>query len=100
MRYTLEDLLDGDGIVEVGHELELPPAVATRERVGMKDLRDEARPTRGTAALLGGRDVKSRFSDAEPIMRRREVIGYRRGDGEVKIAIDTGSGDVTVEPLS
>jgi hypothetical protein len=37
-----EDLLDGDVVVEVGHALELPPALATRERVGMKDLRKEA----------------------------------------------------------
>jgi DUF4097 and DUF4098 domain-containing protein YvlB len=51
-------------------------------------------------ADTGSGDVKSRFSDAEPIVRRREVIGYRRGDGDVKIDVDTGSGDVTVEPLS
>ena len=48
-----EDLLDGYLVVEVGNDLQLPPALATRERVGMEDLRDEARPTRGTAALLG-----------------------------------------------
>ena len=40
---VIENLLDGDGVVEVGHDLELPPALATRERVGMEDLRDEAR---------------------------------------------------------
>jgi len=44
-----EDLLDGYLVVEVGNDLELPPALATRERVGIEDLRDEARPTRGTA---------------------------------------------------
>ena len=36
-----EDLLDGDLVVEIGHDLELRPALATRERVGMKDLRDQ-----------------------------------------------------------
>lgn len=51
-------------------------------------------------ADTGSGDVESRFPDAEPIVRRREVIGYRRGDGRVKIDVDTGSGDVTVEPLS
>lgn len=51
-------------------------------------------------ADTGSGDVKSRFPDSEPIVRRREVIGYRRGDGHVKIDVDTGSGDVTVEPLS
>jgi len=39
-----ENLPDGYLLVEVGHDLELPPALAARERVGMKDLRDEARP--------------------------------------------------------
>jgi len=50
---VIEDLLDGYVVVEVGNDLELPPALAARERVGMEDLRDQARPTRGTAALLG-----------------------------------------------
>ena len=49
---VFEDLLDGYLVVEVGNDLELAPA-ATRERVGMEDLGDQARPTRGTAALLG-----------------------------------------------
>ena len=49
----IEDLLDGSLVVEVGNDLELPPALATRERVGMKDPRDEARSSGGTAALLG-----------------------------------------------
>jgi len=31
-----EDLLDGDLVVEVGHGLELAPALATRERVGLR----------------------------------------------------------------
>jgi len=48
-----EDLRDGYLVVEVGHDLELPPALATPKRVGMKDLRDQTRPARGTAALLG-----------------------------------------------
>jgi len=39
---VIEDLLDGDLVVEVGNDLELPPALATRERVGMGDLRNEA----------------------------------------------------------
>jgi hypothetical protein len=48
-----EDLLGGYLVVEVG-DLELPTTLATRERVGMKHLRDEERPTRGTAVHLGG----------------------------------------------
>jgi hypothetical protein len=50
---VFQDLLDGDGVMEVGNDFELPPALATRKRVGVKDLHDEARPTRGRAALLG-----------------------------------------------
>lgn len=51
-------------------------------------------------ADTGSGDVESRFPDSEPIVRRREVIGHRRGDGHLKIDVDTGSGDVTVEPVS
>jgi Putative adhesin len=50
-------------------------------------------------ADTGSGDVESGFSDALPILRRREVVGFRRGDGAVKIDVDTGSGDVTVDPL-
>jgi len=49
-------------------------------------------------ADTGSGDVESGFADAEPILRRREVVGYRRGEGAVKIDVDTGSGDVSVEP--
>lgn len=50
-------------------------------------------------ADTGSGDIVSRFKDAEPILRRREVVGYRRGDGHVKIDLDTGSGDVRIEPV-
>jgi hypothetical protein len=50
-------------------------------------------------ADTGSGEIVSRFKDAEPIMRRRELVGYRRGDGRVKIELDTGSGDVRLEPL-
>ena len=33
---VIEDLLDGYLVVEVGNDLELPAAIATRERVGMR----------------------------------------------------------------
>jgi hypothetical protein len=49
-------------------------------------------------ADTGSGEIESRFADAEPIVRRREVVGYRRGDGAVKIDVDTGSGDVSVDP--
>jgi hypothetical protein len=38
------------------------------------------------------------FKDAQPIVRHKEVIGYRRGDARTKIDVDTGSGDLMIEP--
>jgi hypothetical protein len=46
----------------------------------------------------GSGDMENRFADATPIVKGREVIGYKRGDGRAKIDIDTGSGDFTLEP--
>ena len=49
-------------------------------------------------ADMGSGDIRSGFADAEPILKRREVVGYRRGEGRIKIDVDTGSGDVVLEP--
>lgn len=45
----------------------------------------------------GSGDLVSGYRDAEPIVKGREVVGYRRGDHRTKITVSTGSGDVTVE---
>jgi hypothetical protein len=45
----------------------------------------------------GSGDLVSRYDDATPIVKGREVVGYRRGDHRTKISVSTGSGDVTVE---
>jgi DUF4097 and DUF4098 domain-containing protein YvlB len=50
-------------------------------------------------ADMGSGDLESGFADAQPIVNRRQVVGYRRADGRIKIEVDTGSGDITVEPL-
>ncbi len=47
---------------------------------------------------VGSGDVSSDFDDATAIRERRKVKGYRRGDLQVKIDVDTGSGDVLVGP--
>lgn len=47
----------------------------------------------------GSGDLTSRFTDAQPILKKKELVGYRRGDGRIKIRVDTGSGDLTIEPL-
>ena len=46
----------------------------------------------------GSGDLVNGFSDAQAIVRGREVIGYKRGDARIRIDVTTGSGDVTVEP--
>jgi hypothetical protein len=50
-------------------------------------------------ANMSSGDLVSRFADAQSIVRGREVVGYRRGDARTRIAVDTGSGDVVIEPL-
>jgi Toastrack DUF4097 len=49
-------------------------------------------------ASTGSGDIESGYDDARAIVHRKEVVGYRRGDGRLRITADTGSGDVTVEP--
>jgi len=46
----------------------------------------------------GSGDITMRYKDATPIVRHKELIGYRRGDAKTKIDVDTGSGDLTIEP--
>jgi putative adhesin len=49
-------------------------------------------------AEMGSGDIVSRYPDAEPIVRKREVIGYRRGAARTRISVDTGSGNLILEP--
>jgi DUF4097 and DUF4098 domain-containing protein YvlB len=49
-------------------------------------------------ANTGSGKVISHYSDAEAIRDGRKVVGYRRGDGRIRIDADTGSGDVVLEP--
>ena len=48
--------------------------------------------SQGSGALRNG------YDDAQPILKGRELIGYRRGTGGARIDVDTGSGNVTIEP--
>lgn len=47
---------------------------------------------------VGSGDVDVRYDDAELRRNRHEVVGARRGSGQTRIMVDTGSGDVTVAP--
>lgn len=51
-------------------------------------------------ADIGSGDIVSRFDDARPILRDRKIVGYRRGDGRIRIEVDSGSGDLVLEPAS
>jgi hypothetical protein len=50
-------------------------------------------------ASLGSGHLVNRYADAEPILEHHEVVGYRRGDGRVRITVDTGSGGLVIEPV-
>lgn len=45
----------------------------------------------------GSGDIVCRYSDADAIVQRREVVGYRRGAEQIRIDVDTGSGDLVIE---
>ncbi len=47
----------------------------------------------------GAGDLECGFEDAQPVVYKRTVVGYRRGDRRVSIDVDTGSGDVAVLPV-
>ena len=47
----------------------------------------------------GSGDLRMAYKDAEPILKGREVVGYRRGDSKIRISVNTGSGDLQIEPL-
>lgn len=46
----------------------------------------------------GSGDILNRYPDAQPILKNKELIGYRRGNGTIRITVDTGSGDLTLDP--
>ena len=47
---------------------------------------------------MGSGEIVSRYPDAEPILRKREVVGYRRGSAQSRISVGSGSGDLILEP--
>ncbi len=49
-------------------------------------------------AEQGSGSIRNRYSDADPIIEGKEVIGYRRGSGRTRITFDTGSGNLVLEP--
>jgi len=49
-------------------------------------------------AETGSGRIVSRYDDADPIMDRKEIVGYRRGSLKSHIKVSTGSGNVVIEP--
>jgi DUF4097 and DUF4098 domain-containing protein YvlB len=99
-RATAEDVEADTGSGSV--DLELAGANLTRVKAdtGSGDVRIRL-PKDASFELradMGSGDLDARFADAQAILNRREVVGYRRADGRIKIDVDTGSGDVSVEP--
>jgi DUF4097 and DUF4098 domain-containing protein YvlB len=47
----------------------------------------------------GSGDLRMAYKDAQPIVKGREVVGYRRGDSKIHIDVSTGSGDLEIAPL-
>ena len=46
----------------------------------------------------GSGDLVNRYDDAQPILEDRVLVGYRRGDGRIRITVGTGSGSLVLEP--
>jgi len=90
----------GSGDVEVvakGTRLE-----RVRANAGSGDLTLRLGPDASFEAYAdqGSGEIVNRYADAEPIVKGREVIGYRRGTGQTRIDFDAGSGDLVLEPGS
>jgi DUF4097 and DUF4098 domain-containing protein YvlB len=90
----------GSGDVELGARGRRLSRVAADTGSGDVTLRLDPDATFEAKADQGSGDLVVRYSDAQPILNRREVIGYRRGDARIRIQVDTGSGDVVIEPGS
>jgi hypothetical protein len=83
-------------------EIEAAGTMLTRLKAdtgsGSVKLRLGADATFEAHASVGSGDIVNHYPDAQPIVKKREVVGYRRGDARTRIDIDTGSGDVVLEP--
>jgi len=101
----VEDASTEDVEIDTGSgDVSIQAAGARLRRIkadtGSGDVRLRLGPEAGFEAHadLGSGEIVSRYPDAQPILKRREVIGYRRGDGQIRIDVDTGSGDLVLEP--
>jgi hypothetical protein len=96
VREAVADTGSGDVALEVtGNRLE---RVKADSGSGTVTLRLGPDASFEALAETGSGEVVSRYADAEPIVRGRDVVGYRRGARKARITVDTGSGDLVLEP--
>jgi hypothetical protein len=88
----------GSGAVELGLTGSRLRRIKADTGSGGVTLRLPADASFELLADQGSGDLTCDFADARPVVRKRTVVGYRRGDGRIRIDVDTGSGDVTVKP--
>jgi Toastrack DUF4097 len=61
-------------------------------------LRLDPQATFEVRADQGSGDIRTGFKDAQAIVQRKQVVGYRRGDARIRIDVSTGSGDLSIDP--
>jgi DUF4097 and DUF4098 domain-containing protein YvlB len=66
---------------------------------GDAELRMGSGVTFHAMAEQGSGKIRNGYEDARAIIHDREVVGYRRGDEQVRITFETGSGSLILEPL-
>ena len=97
-----EDILadTGSGSVTIEASGEKLTRVKADTGSGDVTLRLGADASFEAMADLGSGDIKNHYRDAQPIIKDREVIGYRRGAAHTRIDVGTGSGNFVLEPGS
>jgi putative adhesin len=89
------------GSGDVSLEAAGPRLVSIKADTGSGDVVLHLSPGASFEALAdqGSGDLRMAYKDAQPIVKGREVIGYRRGDSKIRINVSTGSGDLEIAPL-
>jgi hypothetical protein len=96
-----QDVRADAGSGDVAMETEGRRLRSVKADVGSGNITMRLDPASGfhLRASAGSGDVRCLFEDAKAIKEDRKVVGYDRGDESLNIAVDAGSGDVTVAPL-
>jgi len=95
-----EEFIAGTGSGDVDLHAKGTRLTRIKADTGSGDVRLRLDPDATFEAMAdqGSGEIVNRFSGAEPIVKDKVVVGYRRGDARIHIDIDTGSGDFVLEP--